>query len=61
MSTITNAIAEVFLGGLLSLLDEQKNRLNTFAFDRTEANMQRCIEINKEIDAFRSELKNKGY
>lgn len=61
MSTITNAIAEVYLGGLLSLLDEQKKRLNTFAFDRTEVNMRQCIEINKEIDAFRTELKDKGY
>ena len=59
MSTITNEIAKVYLGGLTKLLDEQDKKLHTFAFDRSTKNMQECLEINRQIEAYRKEIKEK--
>lgn len=59
MNTITKAIAEVYLGALMALLDERDKKLHAFAFDRSERNMQECIEINRKIDEYRKEIKEK--
>lgn len=57
--TITNAIAEVYLGSLCILLTEREKKIHAFAFDRSDKNMQECIEANKKVDELRSEIQRK--